>query len=122
MGERTCSFHGSLMREWKLVEECMVGHPREESLMDILTPTQFRVTILVGWGLKNTDIARLINTTEGVVKNFIRDIFARAVISNRVELALRFTSELASGAYDQNRLDQEIAGLEARAEQWREVG
>ena len=95
---------------------------REETLMDILTPTQFRVAILVGSGLKNTDIAQLINTTEGVVKNFIRDIFARAGISNRVELALRYTSELESGAYDKERLEQEIAELEARAERLRDAG
>jgi DNA-binding NarL/FixJ family response regulator len=92
-----------------------------ETLMDILTPTQFRVAILVGSGLKNTDIAQLINTTEGVVKNFIRDIFARAGISNRVELALRYTGELESGAYDQERLDQEIAELQAQAERLRDA-
>ncbi len=100
----------------------MVGVSRDDNLMDILTPTQFRVTILVGSGLKNTDIARLMNTTEGVVKNFIRDIFARAGISNRVELALRYTSELEAGVYDQERLDQEIAELETRAERLREAG
>jgi DNA-binding NarL/FixJ family response regulator len=94
---------------------------REETLMDILTRTQFRVAILVGSGLKNTDIAQLINTTEGVVKNFIRDIFARAGVSNRVELALRYTSELESGAYDQERLDQEIAELQAQAERLRDA-
>ncbi len=100
----------------------MVGASRDDNLMDVLTPTQFRVTILVGSGLKNTDIARLMNTTEGVVKNFIRDIFARAGISNRVELALRYTSELEAGVYDPERLDEEIAELETRAERLREAG
>jgi DNA-binding NarL/FixJ family response regulator len=94
----------------------------DDNLMDILTPTQFRVTILVGAGLKNTDIARLMNTTEGVVKNFIRDIFARTGISNRVALALRYTSELEAGTYDHERLDQEIAELESRAERLRDAG
>ena len=95
---------------------------RDETLMDILTPTQFRVTILVGSGLKNTDIAQLINTTEGVVKNFVRDIFARAGISNRVELALRYTSELEAGQYDQERLDQMMQELRSRAERLRQAG
>ncbi len=95
---------------------------RDETLMDILTPTQFRVTILVGSGLKNTDIAQLINTTEGVVKNFVRDIFARAGISNRVELALRYTSELEAGRYDQERLDQMMQELRSRAERLRQAG
>jgi DNA-binding NarL/FixJ family response regulator len=100
----------------------MLEGSREDNLMDILTPTQFRVTILVGSGLKNTDIARLLNTTEGVVKNFIRDIFARAGISNRVALALRYTGELETGAYDQERLHQVIGELESRAERLREAG
>jgi DNA-binding NarL/FixJ family response regulator len=99
-----------------------VDDTREETLMDILTPTQFRVAILVGSGLKNTDIAQLIDTTEGVVKNFIRDIFARAGLSNRVELALRYTSELEAGAYDRERLDEEIAELQSRAARLRETG
>jgi len=99
-----------------------VDDARNQTLMDILTPTQFRVAILVGSGLKNTDIAQLINTTEGVVKNFIRDIFARAGISNRVELALRYTSELEAGAYNKERLDQEITDLQTRAARLREAG
>src|SRR6267378_1308742 len=90
---------------------------RDNNLMNILTPAQFRVTILVASGLKNTEIARLVNTSEGVVKNFIRDIFARAEVSNRVELALRYTNELETGMYDRERIDHEIAELESRAQQ-----
>ena len=90
---------------------------RDNNLMNILTPTQFKVTILVGSGLKNREVARLMNTTGGVVKNFLRDIFARAAVSNRVELALRYTEELETGMYDRARIDHEIAELESRAQQ-----
>jgi len=95
---------------------------RNNNLMNILTPTQFRVTILVGSGLKNTEVARLMNTTRGVVKNSLRDIFARAAVSNRVELALRYTNELETGRYDRERIDHEIAELESRAQQLRHAG
>ena len=79
--------------------------------MSLLTPTQFRVTILVGAGLKNSEIAAVIGTTEGVVKNFLRDIFTRAKISNRVRLALRYTHELETGMYNRDRMDREFGAL-----------
>jgi DNA-binding NarL/FixJ family response regulator len=82
--------------------------------MTILTPRQFRVTILVGSGMKNTEVAQVLGTTGGVVKNVLREIFERTKISSRVELALRYTDELAKGKYDQNRLTSELARLETR--------
>lgn len=89
----------------------MKPHPDHVDLMTLLTPTQFRVTILVGAGLKNSEIAQVIGTTEGVVKNFLRDIFARARMTNRVQLALRYTHELDTGQYNRDRLDGEFGAL-----------
>ncbi|HEY1272995.1 MAG TPA: hypothetical protein VGF08_13465 [Terriglobales bacterium] len=88
---------------------------REPTLMDLLTPLQFRVTILVAFGFKNHEIAARIDSTEGVVKNLIQDIFIRAGAWNRVELALRYVYESEKHLYDQQRLRQEIADLEARS-------
>ena len=88
------------------------------SLMSVLTPQQFRATILVTIGLKNGEIAEFLGTTEHVVKNIIlRAIFDRAGCWNRVELALRFVCESESSVYDQVRLRNEIADLETRAAQ-----
>ena len=47
-----------------------------------------RVIELVAQGLKNRDIANAIGTTEHVVKNYIRAIYDKLGLWNRVELAL----------------------------------
>ena len=47
-----------------------------------------RVIELVAQGLKNRDIARSIGTTEHVVKNYLRVIYDKLGLWNRVELAL----------------------------------
>jgi DNA-binding CsgD family transcriptional regulator len=83
------------------------------NLMRVLTPAQFRVTILVASGLKNTEIARVVNTTVGVVKNLLNEIFLRSDTANRVELALRYTHELEKGVYDHRRLSRELGQVES---------
>jgi len=84
------------------------------SLMNLLTPQQFRTAILVTIGLKNAEIAEFLGTSEHVVKNVLRAIYDRAGCWNRVELALRFVCESESRMYDQARLRHEIAELETR--------
>jgi DNA-binding CsgD family transcriptional regulator len=85
------------------------------SLMNILTPRQFRSAILVTIGLKNAEIAEFLGTTEHVVKNILRDIYDRIGCWNRVELALRFVCELESDLYEPTRLRCEMAQLETQA-------
>ena len=91
-------------------------HHDHADLMTLLTPIQFCVTILVGAGLKNSEIAVIVGTTPGVVKNFLRDIFARVRITNRVQLALRYTHELETGMYNRDRLDGEFGALQSYVE------
>jgi DNA-binding NarL/FixJ family response regulator len=62
-----------------------------------------RVIELVAQGLKNRDVASAIGTTEHVVKNYLRVIYDKLGLWNRVELALwyesrRNDSELPSSA------------------------
>lgn len=54
------------------------------------TPNQreSRVIELVAQGLKNRDVADAIGTTEHVVKNYLRVIYDKLGLWNRVELAL----------------------------------
>ena len=85
--------------------------------MNVLTPQQFRATILVTIGLKNGEIAEFLGTTKHVVKNILRAIFDRAGCWNRLELALRFVCESESSLSDQAKLRNEIAHLETRAAQ-----
>ena len=47
-----------------------------------------RVIELVAQGLKNRDVADAIGTTEHVVKNYLRVIYDKLGLWNRVELAL----------------------------------
>lgn len=47
-----------------------------------------RVIELVAQGLKNREVADQIGTTEHVVKNYLRTIYDKLGLWNRVELAL----------------------------------
>jgi DNA-binding CsgD family transcriptional regulator len=87
------------------------------NLMNLLTRQQFRTAILGTTGLKNSEIAEFLGTTEHVVKNLLRDVFDRTGCWNRVELALRFVSESESSMYDRNKIRNEVAELETRAGQ-----
>jgi DNA-binding NarL/FixJ family response regulator len=47
-----------------------------------------RVIELVAQGLKNSEVAEAIGTTEHVIKNYLRVIYDKLGLWNRVELAL----------------------------------
>ncbi|HUA14688.1 MAG TPA: LuxR C-terminal-related transcriptional regulator [Verrucomicrobiae bacterium] len=51
-----------------------------------------RVIELVAEGLKNREVAEAIGTTEHVVKNYLRTIYDKLGMWNRVELALWYES------------------------------
>lgn len=53
---------------------------------------EHRVIALVAAGLKNKDVATEIGTTEHVVKNYLRVIYDKLGLWNRVELALWYES------------------------------
>jgi len=51
-----------------------------------------RVIQLVAQGMKNREVAQEIGTTEHVVKNYLRVIYDKLGLWNRVELALWYES------------------------------
>lgn len=55
---------------------------------DQLTPKEIRVATLVWEGLTNREIAKIIGTTEQVVKNYLRTAFDKVGVWSRLELAL----------------------------------
>jgi DNA-binding NarL/FixJ family response regulator len=55
-----------------------------------------RVIQLVAQGLKNREVAEAIGTTEHVVKNYLRVIYDKLGLWNRVELALWYESRRPS--------------------------
>jgi DNA-binding NarL/FixJ family response regulator len=57
-----------------------------------------RVIELVAEGLKNREVAEAIGTTEHVVKNYLRVIYDKLGLWNRVELALWYESRRPQAA------------------------
>ena len=49
---------------------------------------EYRIIELVAQGLKNCEVADAVGTTEHVVKNYLRVIYDKLGLWNRVELAL----------------------------------
>jgi len=57
-----------------------------------------RVIQLVAQGMKNREVAEAIGTTEHVVKNYLRVIYDKLGLWNRVELALWYESRRSEPA------------------------
>ena len=55
---------------------------------DRLTPKELRIVALIVQGYKNKDIATELGTTEQVIKNYLRNIYDKIGVSDRLELAL----------------------------------
>jgi DNA-binding NarL/FixJ family response regulator len=84
-----------------------------------LTPKELRILSLLVQGCRNREIATRLNTTEQVIKNYLRAVFDKAGVSDRYELAL-FTihhralatrvsiisAELETRSYGSTRLGQ----------------
>jgi DNA-binding NarL/FixJ family response regulator len=56
-----------------------------------------RVIELVAQGLKNKEVAAEIGTTEHVIKNYLRTIYDKLGLWNRVELALWYEARRHEG-------------------------
>jgi DNA-binding NarL/FixJ family response regulator len=65
-------------------EEDMVG----TRVRDRLTPKEMRIVALIVQGCKNREIASRLKTTEQVIKNYLRSIYDKTGVSDRLELAL----------------------------------
>jgi DNA-binding NarL/FixJ family response regulator len=59
---------------------------------DQLTRKEIQVATLVWEGLTNREIAKVIGTTEQVVKNYLRTAFDKLGVWSRLELALYIAS------------------------------
>jgi DNA-binding NarL/FixJ family response regulator len=87
---------------------------------DRLTPKEMRIVALIVQGCKNREIASRLKTTEQVIKNYLRSIYDKTGVSDRLELAL-FTLHhrvLAEAAADiGSRIEaEEMAGNATGAE------
>jgi DNA-binding NarL/FixJ family response regulator len=66
------------------VDEDVVGTRVRERL----TPKEMRIVALIVQGCKNREIALRLKTTEQVIKNYLRSIYDKTGVSDRLELAL----------------------------------
>ncbi len=65
-------------------ENDMVG----ARVLDRLTPKELRIVALIVQGYKNKEIAIQLGTTEQVIKNYLRNVYDKIGVSDRLELAL----------------------------------
>lgn len=59
-----------------------------ERVLDRLTPKELQIVALIVQGCKNKDIANQLGTKEQVIKNYLRSIYDKSGVSDRLELAL----------------------------------
>jgi DNA-binding NarL/FixJ family response regulator len=55
---------------------------------DRLTPKELQIVALVVQGFKNREIAEQLDTKEQVIKNYLRSVYDKTGVSDRLELAL----------------------------------
>lgn len=55
---------------------------------DRLTPRELSIVALIVQGYKNKEIASRLGTTEQVIKNYLRNVYDKVGVSDRLELAL----------------------------------
>ena len=68
----------------QLTEDDMVGL----RVRDRLTAKELRIVALIVQGYKNKEIATQLGTTEQVIKNYLRNVYDKIGVSDRLELAL----------------------------------
>jgi DNA-binding NarL/FixJ family response regulator len=83
------------------IEEDLVG----ARVRDRLTPKEMKIVALIVQGCKNKEIAMRLTTTEQVIKNYLRSIYDKTGVSDRLELAMftihhRILAEAAAAAGD----------------------
>jgi DNA-binding NarL/FixJ family response regulator len=65
-----------------------VPDPTGANVLERLTPKELQIVALISEGCKNKEIARQLATKEQVVKNYLRSIYDKIGVSDRLELAL----------------------------------
>ncbi len=94
----TCIRRVLMGEHWVGVEsvDAIVGGLRSRTMgggVASLTPRELDVVRLVAKGGSNKDIASELGLTEQTVKNYLRSIFEKLNVTNRVELAVQIAKE-----------------------------
>jgi len=75
---------------------------------DRLTHKEVQVATMVWQGMTNREIAKLIDTTEQVVKNYLRSTFDKLGVWSRLELALYVASHGGAGWTSELGLNRDL--------------
>jgi DNA-binding NarL/FixJ family response regulator len=70
------------------VTSIQVDDPVGARVRERLTPKEVQIVALILQGCKNKEIASQLNTKEQVIKNYLRSIYDKTGVSDRLELAL----------------------------------
>ena len=77
---------------WMPTQAVPVESPEDDlvgaRVRDRLTPKEMRIVALIVQGCKNREIAQRLKTTEQVIKNYLRSIYDKTGVGDRLELAL----------------------------------
>jgi len=99
-------------RAQRTYENDMVGL----RVRDRLTAKELRIVALIVQGYKNKEIATQLGTTEQVIKNYLRNVYDKIGVSDRLELALftihhRILNEAAAATAAAHHRPQPPAGV-----------
>jgi DNA-binding NarL/FixJ family response regulator len=107
---------------WQPPQSIAVSSPENDMVgtrvRDRLTPKEMRIVALIVQGCKNREIALRLKTTEQVIKNYLRSIYDKTGVSDRLELALftihhRVLARAAAEAGNKIELEEVAAGAVA---------
>lgn len=64
--------------------------PRGQEIFNTLTKKERAIAFLISKGYRNKEIASTVNTTEQVVKNYLRSIYDKAGVGDRLAFAVLY--------------------------------
>jgi DNA-binding NarL/FixJ family response regulator len=88
----TCVRHVARGEKWAQATDRSIDADEIDAVgtrvRDRLTPKEMKIVGLIVQGYKNKEIAHVLGTTEQVIKNYLRSVYDKTGVSDRLELAL----------------------------------
>jgi two-component system, NarL family, nitrate/nitrite response regulator NarL len=81
----------------RAIDKMLLRETSSRRLVNVLTPRETKVMLLVTEGMGNRDIATRLTVTEGTIKIHLHNIYKKLGIKNRVDLTLYALGDLHCG-------------------------